>query len=423
MLGTVVVLGACTLLEYATPVTIHGRVIDETSGQPIDGAVVAATWRHNRRPRGYNCYIETRRTSSDGLVTIKTRLPQPALPGAQTPREYPNVIVHARGYQTSLAELGSVGSRRTVRNEGTERLTFAPPHRTVYLVPSKMDRNDRITYLRVLADAAACTGDDGRDVNGLVLLEALKTEADEIAVTDYDRFVAEWLAYRMQQVRRNSAATPPTPGAVLTAVEAADPWRLAAALRKRDADPDDRDLEGTTALMRASSRGLRLIVEMLLDAGADPARHDFKEAKTSLHAALEGAATALHSDPARHWAYLGIVQSLLHSERIDPAALDVHGRTARSYLNALPPEILALFDQTLARSEALKMQPRVRRQFDLTMPQEPVPIAAPEPARFWSKEGASRTEGEEDARRCQEAAVGDEAFRQCMISKGWSLTQ
>jgi hypothetical protein len=306
-------------LGCSSPLVIRGRVVDDATARPIEGALVVATWIEHRGNH-FACYhVETAQTSSDGTVAMTVTLAPPRERESSTPLAFPDIVVYARGYETSLARLRAAGWQQAAfHHVTTERAPFTGTERTRYLVPATMDRNDRITYLRVLADAADCIGDTGRTQ---ALREALAAEAREIAVTDYDHFVARWLA--------GEAGSPARLSPVFAAVESRNEAALRAALQSPAADPNDRDLEGTTALMRACARGRSTMVEMLLDAGADPARNDFKEGQTALHAAVLGAIG--RRDPASRPAYLAIVTRLLRWPGLDPRAPDVHGRTALDY--------------------------------------------------------------------------------------------
>jgi ankyrin repeat protein len=324
---------AClTLLLGGCVSTVQSRVIDDVRQRPIAGAMVTATWWEHAS-RSLTCYhAETAATNQDGVATMTASVRPPTQRAVWgNLGEHPSMVVYARGYETSLARLRAAGMKfAVVHSRSTEDLSLLPKERTRYLVPSTMDRNDRITYLRVLGDAALCLRNEAPRSYSVRFLQALKDEADQIAVTDYDRFVGQWLAFLIALARGEPRPDAPPYGGVITAAINRSPRQLAAALGSPTADPDDRDTDGRTALMHACFYGLPSMVNMLLDAGADPGRHDFNDGYNALHAAVQGASGFAVQEPARRTAYIAVVERLLRSPRVDPEAHDARGISARA---------------------------------------------------------------------------------------------
>jgi ankyrin repeat protein len=88
------------------------------------------------------------------------------------------------------------------------------------------------------------------------------------------------------------------PGVELHKFQEMDPTPVVRLLLDRGADPNARDLEGSTALIRASGVDRRMnfdprpVVRLLLDAGADVKAQD-NEGRSALHSAIEGYNTAV----------------------------------------------------------------------------------------------------------------------------------
>lgn len=339
-------------------VTVRGQVIDDTTSQPIDDALVVAQWigHVSLYMTGYTTcyYLETTRTRVDGSFEIKAKVSAP--PGLdERPNAYPGIVVYKPGYQLSLKRAqvgGALGvTRATFLSTGIERTPLSRTKLVRYLVPSSLDTTDRIRYLNIIARAAACTRETDSKLRPL--LSALSDEASAIAKSEYDNYLVRRLKYALAVADGNKDAPPPTRSvpSVLMATMAGNASQLREALRAPSADFNERDDDDIPALGIASSRGKADLVRLLLDAGADPNKIDSGEGDTALHRAVFGAINNSKNGESVYSRYLTTIQLLLESPIICPDIRNIHGYTAREYAWGTPagspplPEIVALIEQ------------------------------------------------------------------------------
>ncbi len=339
------------------PVVVKGRVVDDAASKPIEDAVVLAHW--TRYVSGFHggvhyCFhVESTRSKSDGSFEIRATLPP--LRGVSAKLE-PAVVVYKPGYQTSLKRMRVHPDnkesvvRMSIFWEPIERMPLDKKEPIRYLVPSTLDRTDRLRYLNTIARAASCGSAEDSEKNGLELLHALRNEASASAVTNYEQYLVRRIEYRIQLAKGNkNGHRPERPKpSVVEAVKSRDASRLEQALRAPGSDPNERDDDDMTALMIASRFGSPELVRILLEAGSDPNKIEWGEGSTALHQATSGAMSAKNV-PDRYSHFMATIQTLLASKTLCADITNIFGKTpldfaiGKEYVGSpLHPDIVAL---------------------------------------------------------------------------------
>ena len=92
-LTAMVLLVVAGSLGCSSPLVIRGRVVDDATARPIEGALVVATWIEHRGNH-FACYhVETAQTSSDGTVAMTVTLAPPRERESSTPLAFPDIAV------------------------------------------------------------------------------------------------------------------------------------------------------------------------------------------------------------------------------------------------------------------------------------------------------------------------------------------
>lgn len=164
--------------EFYSSERIDARVVDETTGNPVDGAVVVAVWRQvevfiERWDGIYRLY-ETR-TDSDGRFTIPRWGPRPLRSDACLDKRDPEIWVLKSGYRFGYFD--NAGQQRPfvpldVRGSAQrEKVSI----RFIKLPPNKMPHTGRGEYAR--------TADGYCIWNGKILTLRRASSARELAAS------------------------------------------------------------------------------------------------------------------------------------------------------------------------------------------------------------------------------------------------
>jgi hypothetical protein len=338
-------------------VVVLGRVIDDKASQPIEDALVIATWTrtwsgfHNT---GSQCfYVAAGRSKSDGSFEIRATLPR--LKGVSE-KIKPDVFVYKPGYQLSLSPQRL--RERPVHPSNVEPIAkssiFLPalekmwPDREPvrYLVPSTLNRTDRLRYLRNLAHSTACYFADESEKNALDFLHAIRDEASAKVVTNYDRYLVRVIERRIEEAKGDKTALwPERPfPSVFSAAQRVDqhgPAVLQKVLGMPGSDPNERGDGDRTALMIATAYSLPDHVKILLDAGADPNAKSWETGESALHLAV-GGVLAYRNSPERYPKALAVLQLLLSSENVCTDRPDISGKSPMRVAEENLPEVFAM---------------------------------------------------------------------------------
>ncbi|MDH5444062.1 MAG: carboxypeptidase-like regulatory domain-containing protein [Gammaproteobacteria bacterium] len=162
LLGIILVaimLNGCAAPSYWPEV--HGRVLDETTDQPIEGAIVVAKWRgyssHAFIQVRSTCYhIETATTDKMGRFTFPSRMD-----GIST--------VQRRFVAYRVYKAGYVTSDKTYEKEIYEK-------KLKYLKPFNGTNEERLKYLVQFGDVIRCANADDADKKLVIVKEKLYNE-------------------------------------------------------------------------------------------------------------------------------------------------------------------------------------------------------------------------------------------------------
>lgn len=163
---------ACATLGGHLSGELSGVVIDKTTGEPIEGAIVVAQWEGSRLhpvDSVTECFhVETTTTDKDGKYFIS------AIVGA------PLGIV---GTQAYVSVVYKEGFREVSYKDKKDSGFMKAPRGVVHLIPFTGSREERMKYLMKLSPPC-----DGKSLLGLY--RAVYKEGSRIAVTKEDKVQA-----------------------------------------------------------------------------------------------------------------------------------------------------------------------------------------------------------------------------------------
>lgn len=245
---------------------ITGQILEAHTKKPIAGAIVLVRWKLLLM-HGTSCYrAETATTNATGRF--------------QTPAwETPN----PSGFRLGSAEIDPIYKvgYESSRPPGFER-TQDYKQNIYHIAPFKGTSEERLQYLGRLH--TSCNAQNESEKNRLPLLKEIYEEAKRIAKTDYEKYVAASFEYEV-----DSLLAPLGKGAslsyphrekseLLKAIEGKNILKVKVLLDS-GADPNDRDNDGATMLMKAISYGHSDIAMLLLENGANPNAVIFEDRK------------------------------------------------------------------------------------------------------------------------------------------------
>lgn len=210
-----------------------------------------------------------------------------------------------------------------------------------YMAPSNADREQRLRDLFALSMGATCEREGNATL--LPLYKAVYSEAKELAVTNYDKYLLDKMRYQI-----GAQSNPPTPihepilpdNPIITATKSENPSRIISLLHTTSSEDfarmiDDRASDDLTALMYASSIGNDKVARELIDAGADPNKVTFS-GETALCLAIGQYARTDERERNRKSAAWNTVNILVRSPHINLDQLCSDGRTPLIHSIRLP---------------------------------------------------------------------------------------
>ena len=314
-------------------VEVRGEVRDGRTGQPTAGVHVLAIWEATSYSMGgstRHCLrIAGAESGVDGRFSITA--PQSDVWRRGLAQQYVEVRIQKAGW----------GERDSDDNDGNRELRFdddkhlalsallqggyvVERHLTenATLFPSTQDASDRLQTLRQMSEVRFDCETEG-ERNGITgYYNAIANEAHQIAMTQYERALADVVTARAQSMARVQQPRSLTP-----LIESEWSIMAGAYAAPESTDLERRDRNDKTPLMNAAEAGNPAQVVDLLSRGANPNRtrreNNLLAGDSALTLAMQryvpsagpGARPGIGD-------YLGVVAALLHDPRTNPNLRD-----------------------------------------------------------------------------------------------------
>ncbi|BAV34753.1 hypothetical protein SCL_2476 [Sulfuricaulis limicola] len=300
-------------------VKISGQVLEENKSLPLPDATLLVTWQastHGFHSTNYICLrADATQTDTNGQFEIEAEVDDVFRRGLFN--QYLNIHIHKDGWMDGVS--GNNEDGRSFRIESTQKrlslqaalnggvLTLRNLDLTVGLIPSTLDAHDRVRYLYKASILQVQCETIGNTALIQSYWKALATEANRLAKSKYEKSLAKNISARVDRpiipYKQGQNAQPITYPAILNQLD--------------DDDPDSRDHQDSTALMKAAANGDAASVLRLLEKGANPNRTRF-DGESALTIAINEYGYRRNGRKLDGKSHLGVIEALLRNAATDP---------------------------------------------------------------------------------------------------------